>query len=516
MTSRSSHCLCLVFFTAIGFRVGIGEVAAEPAYAVLVSQKTVRDDAWRQVVDALVAKHRATVITFVESVEEARLPLAERFPRYACFVATPDEASRTFVGQVHRLTRQLDADPYTDCFWGILTGYDAANALRIAKHNEPLTIHKVAAGTEFATEMVDEGVWYCERNQGKMVKKESGKDAAQQRAPNDTTRALVDTLNDYRPGLFITSGHATERDWQIGYGYRNGSFCCADGQLFGLDTQEQRFAIRSPNPKVYLPIGNCLIGNIDRRDCMALAWMNSAGVHQMLGYTVPTWYGYMGWGVLDYFVEQPGRYTFAEAFFANHHALLHRLAMYCPQFLDEPSGDTGRPRLRPVLSDLAKSAGLTASDALGLAFDRDVVAFYGDPAWQARMADQPKAYEQTLTQAGDTTILEIRPHYGADSFRPINSNGAQRGWRPFVAFLPHRVTDVRIIEGADLSPVVTDNFVLVPNPGPCDPAKPYRVAFQAKPLQALAGVNRDGSATIRCASHSSGRANASGPKPHSR
>ena len=135
------------------------------------------------------------------------------------------------------LTRQLDADPYTDCFWGILTGYDAANALRIAKQNEPLTIRKVAAGTEFATEMVDEGVWYCELNQGKMVKKESGRDAAEQRAPNDTTKALVETLNAWRPDLFITSGHATERDWQIGYGYRNGSFRCADGQLFGLDTQ---------------------------------------------------------------------------------------------------------------------------------------------------------------------------------------------------------------------------------------------------------------------------------------
>ncbi|MCU0873721.1 MAG: hypothetical protein MUE50_15395 [Pirellulaceae bacterium] len=481
MTLRFSGCLCLVFFAAMGFQAGTGARAAESAYAVIVSHKTARDGDWKQVVDALVAKHLAAVISYGESVDEVKLALAERFPRYACFVATPEEASRTFVGQVHRLTRQLDADPYTDCFWGILTGYDAANALRIAKHNEPLTIRKVAAGTEFATQMVDEGVWYCELNQGKMVKKESGRDAAQQRAPDDTTQALVETLNAWHPGLFITSGHATERDWQIGYGYRNGSFRCADGQLFGLDTRDQRLAIDSPNPKVYLPIGNCLMGNIDRRDCMALAWMNNAGVHQMLGYTVPTWYGYMGWGVLDYFVEQPGRYTFSEAFLANHHALVHRLATYCPEFLDQPSGDTGRPRLRPALSDQAKAAGLTPGDPLGLVFDRDVVAFYGDPGWQARMADQPKAYEQTLTEAGDAMILEIRPNRGADSFQPINTNGSQRGGRPFVAFLPHRVTDVRIIEGADLDPVVTDDFILVPNPRVCDPAKRYRVVFQAKP-----------------------------------
>ncbi len=481
MTSQFSDGVFLVLFAAIGFQIGSGAVAAEPAYAVIVSRETAGDGEWKRVVDALVAKHRAAVITYGESVQEAKPALAERFPRYACFVARPEEASRTFVGQVHRLTRQLDTDPYTDCFWGILTGYDAANALRIAKHSDPLTIRKVAAGTEFATQMVDEGVWYCELNQGKMVKKESGRDATEQRAPSDTTKALVDTLNAWHPDLFITSGHATERDWQIGYGYRNGSFRCADGHLFGVDTLDQRLAIESPNPKVYLPIGNCLMGNIDRRDCMALAWMNSAGVYQMLGYTVPTWYGYMGWGVLDYFVEQPGRYTFTEAFFANHHALVHRLATYCPEFLDQPSGDTGRPGLRPVLSDQAKSAGLTPGDTLGLVFDRDVVAFYGDPAWQARMADQPKAYEQTLTQTGDTTTLEIRPRRGADSFQPINNNGSQRGGRPFVAFLPHRVTDVRILEGADLNPVVTDDFILVPNPRVCDPAKRYRVVFQAKP-----------------------------------
>ena len=57
-------------------------------------------------------------------------------------------------------------------------------------------------------------------------------------------------------------------------------------------------------------------------NCMALAYMNCAGVNQMIGYTVPSWYGYAGWGMLDYFVEQPGRFTLAEAFFANQQALI--------------------------------------------------------------------------------------------------------------------------------------------------------------------------------------------------
>ena len=45
----------------------------------------------------------------------------------------------------------------------------------------------------------------------------------------------------------------------------------------------------------------------------------------MAGYTELTWYGYSGWGMLDYCVEQPGRYTCAEAFAASQAALIHRL-----------------------------------------------------------------------------------------------------------------------------------------------------------------------------------------------
>lgn len=143
--------------------------------------------------------------------------------------------------------------------------------------------------------------------------------------PVDTTRRLVEHLNRGEVDLFITSGHATERDWQIGYSYRNGRFISRGGRLFGVDTAGREFEIVSPNPKVYLPVGNCLIGHIDGPDAMALAWLHAGGARQMIGYIVPTWFGYMGWGLLDYFVQQPGRFTLAEAFFANQQALLWEL-----------------------------------------------------------------------------------------------------------------------------------------------------------------------------------------------
>lgn len=442
----------------------------KPDYAVLVSRPTAADPAWRRVVDALQETHRGQVLVYA-SLAEARVELAQLFPRYACFVATPAEASREFVAEVHRLTRQLDDDPYTDVIWGILTGYDADNALRIARQQAPLTIRRVAAGTEVALDLCEEGVWYCELQQHRMFRKARGEAARQERGPGDTTKALVDALNVYHADLFATSGHATQRDWQIGFRYRNGTFVSQAGRLEGVDLAGQRYAINSPNPKVYLPIGNCLMGHIDGPDAMALAFMNSAGVCQMLGYTVPTWFGYGGWGCLDYFVEQPGRYTFAEAFFANHQALLQRIELQTRESGKGPAAPT------------AAGAVGTMGDERGLRYDRDVVAFYGDPAWEARLAPGPLAWDQQLREQQGQYTFELTPHLGPATFAPRNSNGSQRGGRPIFAFLPHRVRQVQVVEGQELRPLITDNFLLLPNPQVCDPQRVYRVVFRAERVE---------------------------------
>ena len=451
-------------------------------YAVVVSKKTFADPDWKKVADALVKKHNASMVTFDADVSDTLPALRRQFPRYVCFVAQPAEAGREFVAKIHRLTRRFDDDPYTDCIWGILTGYDAANALNIAQCDTPLTIHKVGAGTVVALDMCEQGVWYCEVKKNRTVRKEPGKEPLESKGPDDTTQALADLLTQYHADLFVTSGHATEHDWQIGYGYRNGQFRCENGRLYGLDTAGKRHPIQSDNPKVYMPVGNCLMGHIDGRDSMALAYMNSAGVKQMFGYTVTTWYGYAGWGCLDYFVEQPGRYTFAEAVFANDHALINRLATYFPDWVSADLDANGRPAGRIVVGDKAKAAGLTEQDGLGLLYDRDTIAFYGDPAWEARMAKADAAWDQTLTEKDGVWTLEIKPHRGAKTFEPINKNGSQRGGRPIIQYLPCRIQSAQLVEGAALNPVITDDFVLVPNPHDVMPDAKYRVVFRAARL----------------------------------
>lgn len=460
---------------------------SEPfSYAILASETTAADPAWREVIGALEKKYPgAEAITFPDgNPAGAATDLKRLRPRYACFVASHPEVTREFVTGVHQLTRGLDDDPYADVQWGILTGYDAANALEIARTAEPLVIERVASGTEVALEKCREGIWYCELKQNRMVKKEEGGEPSEGRGPDDTTKVLVDTLNDFEAQLFVTSGHATERDWQIGFSYRNGYFKCEDGLLFGIDRKGTKYPVESPNPKVYMPIGNCLMGHIDSGDAMALAWMKSAGVRQMLGYTVPTWYGYSGWGCLDYFVEQPGRYSFAEAFLANQHALIHRLETCFPEIARAPlAGPDEAMKLGSRIRGTpeAGALGLRAQDGVGLLFDRDAVAFYGDPAWDARLAEGNRAYEQTLTEKDGVWTFEVEPKIGAESFDPVNRNGAQRGWRPMVAFLPERLSgEIEILEGGELGAVVTDDFVLLPNPRSVEEGQRYRVVFRER------------------------------------
>lgn len=442
-------CAAVVVPACATFPLGPAAEAAD--YAIVVSEDTRADPAWARVVAALEEKHRArgpVVIPWRESPAESVPRLAAARPRHACFVARPAETTARFVRDVHELARRLDDDPYGDVLWGILTGCDAAAAVAIAATAEPLVVRRVTAGTEVALDRVPEGVWYSELERTRAVRKRAGGEPEAEACPADTTAALAARLNDGATDLFVTSGHATERDWQIGFRYKNGQFRSAAGSLRGVDTAGTEIPIDSPNPKIWLPIGNCLAGHIDGPDALALAFLNAGGVRQMIGYTVPTWFGYAGWGLLDYFLEQPGRFTLCEAFHANQHALVHRL-----------------------------ETNAAPADTRGLTFDRDVVAFYGDPAWEARMADGRLQFRQVLTEHGGTFTLEIVPLDGPRSFAPVNTNGSQRGGRPVVQFLPRRLTDVEIVAGAEFHPVVTDDVVLVPLPA-ADSTDTVRVVFR--------------------------------------
>ena len=453
------------------------QTASKPGYAIIASPKVLDDADWAKVVESLKAKRSEEFNVSVirrETDDAAFAELGKIFPKYACFVVTSEEATKANLATIWQKTRALDDDPYGDVIWGVITGYDAADALRMTQTQDRPTT-KVAAGTSIALCYFDEGIAYDELKKNlKRVKKPGAAPEITMDAPDDTTRALAESLDGAH--LFVASGHATQRNWMIGFTYRNGYFVSQDGKLFGKpSTGEDPFEITASGSKIYLASGNCLIGDIDGKDAMALALMHSANVDQMVGYVVPTWFGYMGWGVQDYYIEQPGRFTLAEAFFANNQALLSLLE----EAEAAENGDAATP------SKLPKGAKLSSRYVEGLEYDRDVVALYGDPAWRNALAEQESGWAQTLksekTEDGRTLwTFTVEPKKGDKSFELIDPNGSERGARPFFQFFPTRVADPQIVSGAEFNPVVVDNFILVPQTEKTTPDKPIAIQISTR------------------------------------
>ncbi|MHC4982699.1 MAG: hypothetical protein ACYTF6_05980 [Planctomycetota bacterium] len=427
--------------------------AEKRLYVVAVSDATYADQDWRQVVDALVEKHAAKLVRYRGDVTSARDALAAWMPDYICFVARPQEAGRKFVVTVSRMTRKLDEDYFTDALWGILTGYEPADALRIAKRREPLVITRAASGVGPGLLGGFESGFASAETSQKNFWTKNGEEISKQQLEPDPAEALARAFNTMRPQIFFTSGHATEHDWQIGYRIRAGQFRHKKGQLVSINTKGKVFEIHSPEPKVYLPMGNCLIGHIDRRDCMVTAWIHSGGVYQMYGYTAVTWNGRMGWGTKNRFMG--GIDNLSEAFYWTNQDLLRTLHEKYPK-VAEVDFETYR---QGRMGDLARRHKLIRPnpktkkpelwrEPMALLWDRDCVAFYGDPAWDARLPRRELSWKQEWAGGGGSWTLTITPE----------KDGAGPGslW----LFLPERLTDVEVVEGKGLVAVITDNFII--------------------------------------------------------
>ena len=434
----------LSFFSLFLFLPNVVKADDKLGYAIVATKAVLDDSEWSQVVDSLKERrggeYDVSVIAWDDSVLDE---LRKVKPRYACFITKPEDASAEQLASVWKISRELDDDPYGDVIWGIITGFDSNDALRLTK-TQDMVVERALGGTSIALKYFKSGVVFDEGKKNHWVVKKEGEEAEDRNdAPDDTTKAIAGELNNAQ--LFVTSGHASERNWSIGYSYKNGFFVAKEGRLIGVPSNDKPFIIEAQGSKVYLASGNCLLGHIDKPDCLALSMIRNANVDMLVGYVVPTWFGYMGWGIQDYYIEQPGRFTVAEAFFANNQALLNVLKD------DDAAPETER---------------MSAQDRTGMEYDQDVVVLYGDPAWRNALAVQDSGWEQTLSseknEDGSTLwTLTIAPLQGDKSFKLVDGNGSQRSGRPFFQFFPKDVSNPKVIEGEEFSPVVTENFILI-------------------------------------------------------
>ena len=429
--------LATAALVAAGIAVGAtAEKAAPPSYdGYVVAADSANDKDWMDVANALAKKHQGKVVRYngMEGLAGLVMELGKLRPKYVCFVAPPESVGRNFVATAMHALRFLDDDPYGDAIWGVVTGYSAADALKIVSAPKTRVIKSFATsmgGSNTLNEW-DSGFASDERTADNFWIKRPGGTNEKVATGGDIAKALADAFNTIPVDYFVTSGHARERNWQIIYNQNKGSLVHTDtaGLRFLEPSGRPTYDLTNATLRVYIGAGNCLIGHIDKRACMATAWMRTAGVEQFAGYTVPSWYGFMGWGVKGLFEE--GRYSLPEAYYLENQRLLW-----------------AQKRKHP------------ASEDRGLAYDRNTFALYGDPAQRIMFPKDKTPY--TVSVKGDRVeVAFVRDC----SFAKLDD---VRGARPVMALLD-AVPPGDVLFDANGKEVpdslVTERFLFLPLPG---------------------------------------------------
>ena len=466
---KFSHFFCVAWLSVLA---GIPSVWAAD-YVVAVDRETQADAAWQNVVDTLKAKHQAEVLAYEgASKVSAILPELQRLkPRYVCFVTKPENAGRTLVVNAAQLLRKIDNDPYGDAFWGIITGFDAADALRLARTPAAREIGRIATsmGSDGALEGWQGGFASDEANKDNFWIKKDGASAEKHSTAGNPAKALAEAFNTTTVDYFVTSGHATQHDWQIIYNRNEGSLRHdAEGNLRFMNPKGETYPMKSASPKIYLAAGNCLIGDIDRRACMATSWIHSGGVEQFCGYTCVTFFGFMGWGVKSHLED--ARCAFSEAYYLQNQLLLWALSqqredlMSLPLAVDDFGGGVEvnafvRAHQQALFVE-RNGRKMLNQDALGLLWDRDIVAFYGDPAERVSYPASHKTLRVTVKgEAVEVAFLKDM------NFGPLTDVKAAR---PVITLLDAAPVGTKLLDAAGdvvAKAVVNDMFLLIPVTG---------------------------------------------------
>ncbi|MDR2845629.1 MAG: hypothetical protein LBV28_06045 [Puniceicoccales bacterium] len=485
------------------------------SYAVVVSKATYAQKDWRGVADALVRKHAATLVIYDGAVAESRTALSAKMPRFTAFVARPEECGRDYIAEVHRLTRRLDDDPWLDTQWGVITGADASQALRVASVTAPLEIKKVLTTTHLNSALFDDYFVIGDGRQSDtwLWKKADG--TTEQGTPQASAAGSIGVLrnsastfgNDHaaqwakhlemNPDLVVSSAHGYENGLEMPFS--RGIVRVVNGKLYPIPSVRQQVPSpgtapigESSNSKVYFPLGNCLIGHVNGQHCMVTTMMGPYGVNQLAGYTVNTWFGRGGWGMLGVWQTLPGRNSFGESFFFNQQGMLRDIAAIDPKALDYKIRlGSGNVEIEGHIRDMIgaglkfdprktnPSRGGTKSpdyQLAGLLWDIDTVAFYGDPAWRAVLNSEkePRFLTTGLVSNGNTHTFTVEI---------LNETVAAQNSTPIGVIFTTRLKNVKILSGQEYEPVVADNFILLFNPRPKAGEKEIVVKFSGEPVK---------------------------------
>lgn len=385
-----------------------------PGYAIVVPANHPELD---PAVRALQTRHAALdpkVLTYQTDVREVLPGLQEMLPYYTCFVTPKELAGRQFTGVVSRMAREILPDPYVDTFWGIITGYDADDIKRVAGFKGPLNITDaldMVGG--FHHSLMKRCYSFDEGQEDNLRVTDPAKkmDNKRTRIDKDFTQEFLKLVKGGGFQIMMTSGHASEHDWASGYLSPNMYLIDRKGSLAARDTKGRVTEFKDMTPKIWCAAGNCLIGNIPHGEdsCMATAMIHSFGVYQLMGYTIETWFGRQGWTAQGMLTDYPGYYSFNESFHFTNSWIVENLVKRDLNHitLDTSDYDTFQRTASRSLRGIRFKSADDQQESLGLLYDRDVVAFYGDPAMRAAIdpkTGQTLKLERSMDSKGVLTL----------------------------------------------------------------------------------------------------------------
>ena len=454
------------------------------------------DEAWKEVANTIALKHNAEVVTFVELPREALDALRSHNPRYVAIVDMPENIGRDYVIDLHMMCREVDNDIYGDFMWGVITGYDAAAAMRMVDNStEPLLVKDaVATIMELnSAKWFDNYAWVDDHTRGLWGYKNgrNGEIVTDTVAKEQVLDKFKELYEAYDPDLIVTAAHATQQNLEMPYSL--GHIKPRNGKLYtqNIFTGEERDIVESGKRRVYTAVGNCLIGDMNNtNESMAAAWMNGSNVATMIGYVVTTWHGRSGWGALKYWVTNPERYTLADAVYINQQDFLHQQNEwypelineryeYCDKFMEELT--TVANRLSEVLGREVDMNNAADWDMMGFWHDRDVLVYYGDPMWKINLQSVEKENDYTVNSSvrADKCVVTITTGANFSLERMAGDKFKQEHVLdlPFSYIFPERLVNPRLAEGQNWDAVVDENFLLVYNPE-FEPNTTYEIVIE--------------------------------------
>lgn len=484
----------LVFLSELFFPMLIFSESKNVEYIIVANQVLTQKSDWMKVIDKLQKRHGARIVYYKETPAEVKEELKQYFPRYVAFVDEPERIGQHYVFSINRMSREMDDDVYVDFRWGIITGYDAEAALRLVDNAEEPLVLKTALSTTtgIGAEYFDRFALVSDSKKGVIVQKEKPESSII-RDTVEPSRVLYNFCKlycEYDPDIVFSASHATENDLQMPF--RLGSIHAENGMLYGKFSDKKVFLEESGKRRVYFPVGNCLIGNVNHsRESMAIAWLHGANVTGMLAYVVPTWYGRGGWGTLKVWLSSPGRYTLVDALFLNQQMMQHQLQQWSPKFKElsfEHEPVQTDVQFRSLLGRAERKISEVTDiipvniDHVGVLYDQDVMVYYGDPKWDVRLQTIPgkgddfKVEFQKKGRKCNLTIM-ISPDFDLEQMVGNRLNGGSIGALPFTYIFPERLQNPRVTKGKTNNIVIDGDFILWYSPN-FKPGKRYRLKIK--------------------------------------